>query len=331
MEHDYPVHDYQVSRTTEVVKGKGKDPPPVQPVPQLVLLPPSRHTTIHGIDLEEEERLYAELMKDYTEDGQVSRTRNLSFSYSEKMACFIQVVKHLTGAIPRRRTLSTPPEPSKSTSRELNQRMDTFPRPRSPRITAQAYAQFTPIRPRPPRAESIYSSEIYLVDNTTGGSHSAWTSAPPLFAQAVKIDGWAIVGDGANPRQDVMHVPQVHPRSSNTQPSSPIKSTLAKSQVGSLKKVSSGSGAYVVYDIAITTREGTTMKLLRRYSSFEELWEGLMTTLAVSLLIVISILLINKQFRHTFILIFQTYPPRHLLPGFVPLSLKKDASSWSFG
>ena len=55
------------------MKGKGKDQDSgsVQPVPQLVLLPPSRHTTIHGIDLEEEERFYAELMKDYTDDGRV--------------------------------------------------------------------------------------------------------------------------------------------------------------------------------------------------------------------------------------------------------------------
>ena len=142
------------------------------------------------------------------------------------------------------------------------------------------------------------------------------------------------MGDGAIPRQEVMHVPddpKVHPNGSDIQPSSPTKSALAKSQVGSLKKVSSGSGAYVVYDIVITTREGTTMKILRRYSSFEELWEGLMTSLAVGLLFVLSILLINKQFRHTFIPIFQTYPPRRLLPGSVPRSLKKDDSFLSFG
>jgi hypothetical protein len=39
------------------------DAGPLQP--KLVLLPPSSHTTIHGIDLEEEERLYSELMIDY--------------------------------------------------------------------------------------------------------------------------------------------------------------------------------------------------------------------------------------------------------------------------
>ena len=162
--------------------------------------------------------------------------------------------------------------------------MDTFPLRTS--VSAQTYAPFTPIRPRPPRTESIFSSEIFLVDNTTGSNNTAPSSTPPLFAQSVKIDGWVIVGDGANPRQYVMHVPDnpnVLPMGNHTPLSSPTKSTLGRSQVGSLKKVSSGSGAYVLYDIAIMTREGTTMKILRRFSSFEELWEGLMTNLAVSL------------------------------------------------
>jgi len=191
--------------------------------------------------------------------------------------------------MPRRRAHSTPPELVNS-SREESQRirMDTFPRPLPALIShydpAQAYAPFTPIRPRPPRAESVFSSEIYLVDNTTSDKNSAWSSAPPLFAQDVKIDGWVIVGDGANPRQDVMHVPdnpKPYPRGGG--PVSPRKSTMGESQVGSLNKVSSGSGAYVVYDIVITTREGTTMKILRRYSSFEELWDGLMASLATHL------------------------------------------------
>lgn len=166
---------------------------------------------------------------------------------------------------------------------------DTFSHPRSAFIPqhhdfTEVYEPFTPIRPRPPRAESIFSSEIYLVDNTIGGGNdSLRTSAPPLFAQAVKIDGWVVVGDGAIPHQDVMLLPDDPSRGSVSQPSSPKKSTLGKSQVGSLKKVGSGSGAYVVYDIVITTREGTTMKIFRRYSSFEELWEGLMTSLAVGL------------------------------------------------
>ena len=59
-------------RTTERMKGKGKDQDSdsVQRAPTLVLLPPSGHTTIHGIDLEEEERFYTDLlMNDNTEDG----------------------------------------------------------------------------------------------------------------------------------------------------------------------------------------------------------------------------------------------------------------------
>jgi len=126
---------------------------------------------------------------------------------------------------------------------------------------------------------------------------------------------------------------KAHPRT-NTPPPSPT-TTLGRSQVGSLKKVSSGSGAFVVCDIAITTREGTTMKILRRYSSFEELWEGLMTSLAVSHLFFFfrrrSTPVINKRFRHIFILISLSYPPRLLLLDSVPRSLNKDDNSWNFG
>ncbi len=150
---------------------------------------------------------------------------------------------------------------------------------------------YTPIRLRPPRTESIFSSEIYLVDNTAATAGSGWGSAPPLFAQDVRIDGWAVVGDGANPRREsvcvVVNSDLVsNPRHTTTELQSSScsrKTMLGASQVGSLKKVGVGSGAYVVYDIIITTREGTTMKILKRYSAFEELWEGLMSSIAVCL------------------------------------------------
>jgi len=147
---------------------------------------------------------------------------------------------------------------------------------------------YTPIRLRAPRTESIFSSEIYLVDNTAATAGSGWCSAPPLFAQDVRIDGWAVVGDGANPRRESVCVAVnsdivPNPSDSTTEHSSSCsrKSMLGASQVGSLKKVGVGSGAYVVYDIIITTREGPTMKILKRYSAFEELWEGLMSSIAV--------------------------------------------------
>jgi hypothetical protein len=142
-----------------------------------------------------------------------------------------------------------------------------------------------------------------------------------LFAQGVKIDGWVVVGDGA------MHVPTP---GDDTQPSSPTRSTLGKTQVGSLKKVGSGSGAYVVYDIAITTREGTTMKILRRYSSFEELSEGLMTNLAVSISFGFFCSL-NKRSRHIIMLISPSYLPRLLAPASVLHSSKNAESSWNSG
>ncbi|KAF8148042.1 Phox homologous domain-containing protein [Crassisporium funariophilum] len=67
------------------------------------------------------------------------------------------------------------------------------------------------------------------------------------FAQDVHIAGWTTVGDGAG-------------------------------------KPGKGTGAYVVYDCVISTKEGTTMHLLKRYSAFEELHDVLKRTLPQSLL-----------------------------------------------
>ncbi|KAF8879770.1 hypothetical protein CPB84DRAFT_287566 [Gymnopilus junonius] len=125
---------------------------------------------------------------------------------------------------------------------------------RVPHSTNFPSAQFRPThRPRqrsrslPP--ESIFSADIFLSDNRTTAADS-----PPLFAQDVRIDGWSVVGDGA-----------------------PKLGTSAN------KGASIGGGAYVVYDCVITTREGTTMHLLKRYSAFEELRVLLKRTLPPSL------------------------------------------------
>lgn len=83
MERDVPLSDTQASsssRTTEKMKVKGKDRGPVKPSSKLVLLPPSRHTTIDGIGVEEED-LYAELMR---QEGQVGRSENASCLYSDR-------------------------------------------------------------------------------------------------------------------------------------------------------------------------------------------------------------------------------------------------------
>jgi len=71
--------------------------------------------------------------------------------------------------------------------------------------------------------------------------------APTLaFAQDVRVAGWTTVGDGAGRKN--------------------------------------GSGAYVIYDCVITTKERTTMHILKRYSEFEELHATLKRNLPYSLL-----------------------------------------------
>jgi len=71
--------------------------------------------------------------------------------------------------------------------------------------------------------------------------------APTLaFAQDVRVAGWTTVGDGAGRKN--------------------------------------GSGAYVIYDCVILTKERTTMHILKRYSEFEELHDTLKRSLPYSLL-----------------------------------------------
>lgn len=59
-----------------------------------------------------------------------------------------------------------------------------------------------------------------------------------------------------------------------------------------------GAGAYVVYDCAIVMREGgTTMRILKRYSAFEELEEGL-KRLSVGLFLLAPGISISSLFSH---------------------------------
>uniref|UniRef100_A0A8H8CE75 Endosomal/vacuolar adapter protein YPT35 n=1 Tax=Psilocybe cubensis TaxID=181762 RepID=A0A8H8CE75_PSICU len=135
-------------------------------------------------------------------------------------------------------------------SRTYEDETDDFTRSNTPVRTARPAKQSSSSRPRPRSLppESIFSADIFLADNT--GNTPA--GAAPLFAQDVRIAGWSTVGDGGG-------------------------------KFGSSKTIG-GSGAYVVYDCVITTREGTTMHVLKRYSAFEELRSSLKRTLPSSLL-----------------------------------------------
>ena len=104
-------------------------------------------------------------------------------------------------------------------------------------------------RPRSIPPESIFSADIFLADNTSSTSSL-------LFAQNVRISGWSTVGDAVGGTG---------------------KALLSSIVIGK------GAGAYVVYDVVITTREGTTMHVLKRSTAFERLWGALRRTLPVRL------------------------------------------------
>lgn len=97
--------------------------------------------------------------------------------------------------------------------------------------------------PPPP---SILSNDIFIADNT-GVSKSM------SFAQDVCITGWSSVGDAP-------------PASAG------VKKSIQAAAHG-------GSGAYIVYDCVITTKERTTIHTLKRYTSFVELDVALRRTL----------------------------------------------------
>ncbi|TFK23867.1 Phox-like protein [Coprinopsis marcescibilis] len=93
-------------------------------------------------------------------------------------------------------------------------------------------------------ASSVFSADIYLSDNRGSGA----------FAKDVVISGWT---------------------------------TVAGDRVPSLQKgkglTGVGSGAYIVYDCVVTTKESTTFHVLKRYSDFEDLDWNLRKTLPVAL------------------------------------------------
>lgn len=101
--------------------------------------------------------------------------------------------------------------------------------------------------PPPP---SILSNDIFLADNTGMSSTAS-------FTQDVRIPGWTSVGDAP-----------------------PASAGVKKN----LKAAARGTGsAYIVYDCVITTKEGTTIHILRRYTAFVELDAALRRTLPTHL------------------------------------------------
>jgi len=109
---------------------------------------------------------------------------------------------------------------------------------------------FLKSKPQTRRPSSVYKRN----DGSTNSVSSAdiylsdnTGHAPTLaFAQDVHVAGWTTVGDGAGRKN--------------------------------------GSGAYVIYDCVILTKEGTKMHILKRYSAFEELHDILKRSLPYSLL-----------------------------------------------
>ncbi|CAA7270558.1 unnamed protein product [Cyclocybe aegerita] len=322
------------STSTSTQEPTPPPPPPTAPVhpfahstAKLELLPSSSSLTKDGIDIEEEARLYAAFEDEYGGDEGAYEEATDNFTRTNTPTGPARTGPTGSG---RRRTTSgpakltksrsdsgsyhhpaVPPLPvppfSASSTSTAHLRSRTTPSSSSsasfhpPHSAPVPYSTYQPNRKRPP-PESIFSADIYLADNTGSNSAgvmdgaSASTSAPPLFAQDVRIDGWVVVGDGAGAREEgALLSPSVSsPPASAGSSTSGFGSTasareestndghksdsglrLGRSKVGSLRKVSTGAGAYVVYDIAIVTKEGTTMRVLRRYSDFERLWVGL--------------------------------------------------------
>jgi hypothetical protein len=144
-------------------------------------------------------------MNEYTEDGQVRRTKAPSriplinclvyTGYKSPLRCDSATLNDLHT-----------PSAFKSTREGQNQRTDTFPLKTS--VSSQTYAPFIPVRPPPPRIEFIFSSEIFLVDNTAGGNNTSTSYTPPLFVQGAKIDGWVVVGGGSYGKMSCNNPPQ---------------------------------------------------------------------------------------------------------------------------
>ncbi|KAF9475483.1 hypothetical protein BDN70DRAFT_898149 [Pholiota conissans] len=183
----------------ETLNGAAGQHPFARTTARLELIPPS--TSVDGIDVEEESRLYDDLCRTY-EDETDDFTRS-----------------------------NTPVKSG------------------GPSIQNPKLKKSKSVRPHSfLAAESIFSADIFLSDNTGPSS----SSSSPLFAQDVTITGWTTVGD----------------RSRKGGPAGGLR----------------GAGAYIAYDCAIVTREGTTMHILKRYTAFEELNDRLKRTLPPPLL-----------------------------------------------
>ncbi|PPQ93588.1 hypothetical protein CVT25_005468 [Psilocybe cyanescens] len=178
-------------------------------------------------------------------------------------------------------------------SRNYEDVTDDFTRSNTPvRNQARPVKPSSSNRPRPRSLppESIFSADIFLADNTG----STPIGAAPLFAQDVRIAGWSTVGDGGG--------------------------KFGFGSSSSSNKSIGGGGAYVVYDCVITTREGTTMHVLKRYSAFEELRANLKRTLPVrgSLF---SIPLVNDLSQISLFPLLPSLPPKSALGRFRPAFL----------
>ncbi|KAF4609570.1 hypothetical protein D9613_012234 [Agrocybe pediades] len=258
---------------------------------KLELIPNSKSTTKDGIDLEEEARLYEELMSaasEGMEDEGLTRPKSISRTPNKLIK-----PKHSLPSLPslpifgerstneRTRTTSsygsgsTPrtAQPIASTSNASS--TNTFPY--AARVKKTHRRRTSSLPPVPfSDVQSVFSADIFLRDKTTAGGGAGTDDGSRnddgedhLFARDVRIDGWSTVGDGGGRLREKK-------KRSNT-----MDGQL--SSAGMLEKVVQGGGAYVVYDIVIKTREGTEMRVLKRYSAFEELRENLIKRLDPSL------------------------------------------------
>jgi hypothetical protein len=157
-----------------------------------LLLPLSRHTTIHGIDLEEEEWLYSELMKECIQMARQVKPNTVS-SYSEGLPIYVGCITSHWLSFTTPSSLCSPRTFQSSKSANglwIHFHLEiSFLRRNMPHSAPFAHILF--------RDSSV--------DNTNRRNNTSSDSTPPLFGQGVKIDGSVVVEDRTNPQQDVMH------------------------------------------------------------------------------------------------------------------------------
>jgi hypothetical protein len=152
----------------------------------------SRHTTIHGIDLEEEEWLYSELMKECIQMARQVKPNTVS-SYSEGLPIYVGCITSHWLSFTTPSSLCSPRTFQSSKSANglwIHFHLEiSFLRRNMPHSAPFAHILF--------RDSSV--------DNTNRRNNTSSDSTPPLFGQGVKIDGSVVVEDRTNPQQDVMH------------------------------------------------------------------------------------------------------------------------------